>query len=125
MLLRWLAGGGRAPWPRLVANHQHPPPPAAVGPGEVAVTFVGHATFLVRLAGSVLITDPVFAERASPFTWAGPRRVRRPGLSLWQLPPLDAALLSHNHYDHLDLATLRELSALGMPVVTGLGNGRY
>jgi L-ascorbate metabolism protein UlaG (beta-lactamase superfamily) len=124
-LLRWQLGGGRTPWPQSVANRSYPPPPRQVSPGEVAVTFVGHATFLLRFAGGVVLTDPVFSERASPFTWAGPRRVRPPGLVIDQLPPLDAILLTHNHYDHLDLASLRELTQRGVPIVTGLGNGRY
>lgn len=77
--------------------------------GAVTVTWVGHATFLVQLQGLNLLTDPVFSERCSPVAFAGPRRVARPGLALDELPPIDAVLLSHNHYDHLDLASVRAL----------------
>jgi L-ascorbate metabolism protein UlaG (beta-lactamase superfamily) len=70
-----------------------------------------------------LLTDPVWSDRASPFAFAGPRRVTTPGVRIDDLPPIDAILLSHNHYDHLDLATLRSLHERDAPlIVTPLGN---
>ncbi|MBP0492933.1 MBL fold metallo-hydrolase [Pararoseomonas indoligenes] len=119
---RMMREGGGTPWPRHLDD---PPeaPPTEPPPGHAAITFIGHATFLIRLhGGPTLLTDPIWSERCSPFSFAGPRRARAPGLALTALPPLDAVLLSHNHYDHLDVPTLR---ALKPPrVITGLGNSR-
>jgi L-ascorbate metabolism protein UlaG (beta-lactamase superfamily) len=89
------------------------------------VTFVGHSTALLQTAGMNVLTDPVWSERASPVAWAGPRRHRPPGLRFEDLPPIDLVLISHNHYDHLDLPTLRRLAREHAPrFVAGLGVGR-
>jgi N-acyl-phosphatidylethanolamine-hydrolysing phospholipase D len=77
---------------------------------EPAVTWVGHATVLVQLAGFNLLTDPMFSERASPVDFAGPRRQQPPGIELRDLPRIDIVLLSHNHYDHCDVDSLRRLN---------------
>jgi N-acyl-phosphatidylethanolamine-hydrolysing phospholipase D len=74
------------------------------------VTWVGHATVLAQLGGLNMLTDPIFSERASPFSFAGPRREQPPGVALAELPHIDAVLVSHNHYDHLDLASVRALA---------------
>jgi len=127
-VLRWSLTRQRTPWPRWVQDPAWPPPAPAVTPGHAALTFIGHSTFLVRLplpGGGVfsLLTDPVFSERCSPLQSAGPRRARAPGLALDALPQVDAVLVSHNHYDHMDLASLRALHRrFGAPVVTALGN---
>ena len=71
---------------------------------------VNHSTVLIQTEGTNILTDPIWSERASPFTWAGPRRKRRPGVRFDDLPPVDIVLLSHNHYDHLDIPTLRLLA---------------
>jgi L-ascorbate metabolism protein UlaG (beta-lactamase superfamily) len=113
----------RAQWPGRVAVHRYPPPPLAVADGEVAVTFIGHSTFLVRTSRAVFITDPVFTSHAGPFGITGPRRVRRPGLLPGELPTVDFVLLSHNHYDHLQPSSLALFE--GTPIVTTLGVGRY
>jgi N-acyl-phosphatidylethanolamine-hydrolysing phospholipase D len=76
-----------------------------------AVTWVGHATVLAQLGGLSLLTDPIFSERASPLSFAGPRREQPPGLALQDLPAIDLVLVSHNHYDHLDLPSARALAA--------------
>jgi L-ascorbate metabolism protein UlaG (beta-lactamase superfamily) len=90
---------------------------------DLAVTMVGHATLLIQVAGLNLLTDPLWSERTSPVSFAGPKRVARPGIALEDLPPIDAVLLTHNHYDHLDVATLRALHQIHDPlVVTPLGN---
>jgi L-ascorbate metabolism protein UlaG (beta-lactamase superfamily) len=124
-VLRWRLRGERSAWPERVSDPQQPPPPDAVGPDSVAITFINHASFLIRLPGAVVLTDPIFSERCSPVTWAGPRRRRAPGLALADLPRPDIVLLSHNHYDHMDLPTLRVLQARHAPqFVTTLGNAR-
>ncbi len=122
-MLRWRLSGSRVAWPALAPGPAYPPPPATVAPGTVAVTFIGHATFLLRLPGLTILTDPVFSDRCSPVAWAGPRRARPPGLPLTHLPPIDLVLVSHGHYDHLDMPSLRRLAGRGTPeAVTLLGN---
>jgi L-ascorbate metabolism protein UlaG (beta-lactamase superfamily) len=78
---------------------------------EFAVTWIGHATTLVQLGGVNILTDPVFSDRVSPVQWAGPRRWQRPGVALRDLPHIDVVLISHNHYDHLDEASVKALAA--------------
>ena len=128
-LLRWkVLGGGGVKWP------EHPSPdsvapalPASLEPGNIAATFVGHSTFLLQFTdGLNVLTDPVWSERASPVTFAGPRRARPPALAFDALPPVGAVLVSHGHYDHLDTATLRRLDKQFSPLfVTGLGNRAF
>jgi len=89
---------------------------------DVRVTWVGHSTVLIQSEGLNILTDPIWSERASPVSWAGPRRRTAPGLRLEDLPRIDLVLLSHNHYDHLDLPTLRELHRVHAPrILAGLG----
>jgi L-ascorbate metabolism protein UlaG (beta-lactamase superfamily) len=111
-------------WPAQVAVEQRPPQ-RLEHPGDVVVTFIGHATFLIQTGAGNLLTDPVYAERASPLPFAGPRRVRRPGVAFDDLPAISVVVLSHNHYDHCDLATLRELDRRFGPLfLVPLNNGR-
>jgi L-ascorbate metabolism protein UlaG (beta-lactamase superfamily) len=124
-LLRWMTRReGRAQWPDHVVNQSYPPPPAVTEPGTASLTFIGHSSFLIRLPGLTLLTDPVFSKRCSPVRFAGPKRVRDPGIPLAALPPIDAILLSHNHYDHLDIGSLRALKQRfgPIPIVAPLGN---
>jgi L-ascorbate metabolism protein UlaG (beta-lactamase superfamily) len=88
--------------------------------GRLRVTFVNHATTLVQMDGVNILTDPIWSERCSPVSWAGPKRHRAPGIRFEDLPPIDAVIVSHNHYDHLDIPTLRRLHA--SRIVTSLGN---
>lgn len=80
-------------------------------PSRLGVTWVGHSSLLLQIGGLNILTDPVWSERASPLQFAGPRRWVLPGVPFVSLPPVDAVLLSHNHYDHLDDATVRRLVA--------------
>jgi N-acyl-phosphatidylethanolamine-hydrolysing phospholipase D len=92
----------------------------ALDPG---LTWIGHATFLVRLGGATFLTDPVFSHRASPLPFAGPQRMIPPGVPLAALPPVDFAVLSHDHYDHTDLPAVRALAARGVRFVVPRGMG--
>jgi len=113
----------RTPWPSRIPVEPRRPP--TVGPDDVVVTFVGHATFLIQVGAINLLTDPVYAERASPVSFAGPRRVRAPGVRFDDLPTISLVLLSHNHYDHCDLGTLGALDRRFHPqLLTPIGNGR-
>ncbi len=84
--------------------------------GEPSITWVGHSTLLVQLDGLNILTDPHWGERASPFSWAGPRRLGAPGLAFEDLPRIDVVVISHDHYDHLDLGTVRRLAATHDPL---------
>src|SRR3954470_4870581 len=119
---RWATGEGRAKWPERVAVR--PTVPAARVEGrEMRVTWIGHSTVLVQTAGLNILTDPIWSERASPFSFIGPKRVRAPGIRFEDLPRIDLVLISHNHYDHMDLPTLRRLWERDRPlIVTSLGN---
>jgi L-ascorbate metabolism protein UlaG (beta-lactamase superfamily) len=75
----------------------------------VRITFVNHSTFLIQVDGINILTDPVWSKRVSPFSFAGPKRMRPPGIAFNDLPKIDLILLSHNHYDHLDIATLKHI----------------
>jgi len=123
-LLKWQLLGTRAKWPRWIENAPQPPPPERVSGDTIRLTMIGHVSVLIQTAGLNILTDPVWADRASPFQVAGPKRVRAPGVALDALPPIDLVLVSHNHYDHLDTATLAELVRRFDPeIVTPLGNG--
>jgi L-ascorbate metabolism protein UlaG (beta-lactamase superfamily) len=98
-------------------------PPRRVEGREMLVTWIGHATVLVQTAGLNILTDPIWSERASPFSFVGPKRVRAPGVRFEDLPKIDLVVISHNHYDHMDLPTLKRLWERDRPtIVTSLGN---
>lgn len=122
LIARQIAGDPSRPaWP------DHVPvtpgrPPARVADGRMLVTWVGHATLLVQAGGVNILADPVWSDRVGPFGF-GPRRVAAPGVRFVDLPRIDLVLVSHDHYDHMDLATLRRLWNRDRPlVVTSLGN---
>ena len=112
----------RERWPVHIDSPRQRPP-ALDGAGAV-VTFIGHSTFLIQTAAGNLLTDPMYSERAGPMNLMGPRRVRQPAVDIADLPHVSIVLLSHNHYDHCDRRTLRQLAERFDPiVVTPLGNG--
>ena len=112
----------RARWPARIVEPQQPPAP--LEHAAAVVTFIGHSTFLIQTPAGNVLTDPVYSQRAGPFNVLGPTRVRQPGVAFDALPPVSIVLLSHNHYDHCDLRTLRLLAQRFDPlVVTPVGNG--
>lgn len=131
-LLRWVVErwrkGGLPPLPAdgvPRATHEIAQPVAKVG--AVRLTWVGHSTVLIQMGGVNLLTDPIWSRRASPVRWAGPSRISPPGVLFSELPPLDAVLLSHDHYDHLDDPTVRRLADRfgGLRWFTPLGYGDW
>lgn len=125
-VLRWKSSSKPAAWPREIfpALSPSPLPPAPID-GTITATWINHATVLIQTRHGNLLTDPVFGERVSPFRRIGPKRVHPPGIAWDQLPPIDAILLSHDHYDHCDMGTLRRFATLPRPprLITPLGNG--
>jgi L-ascorbate metabolism protein UlaG (beta-lactamase superfamily) len=124
-VLRWQFGGDRKRmnWPDWAPSPYADTPPPRVDGDKVRLSFVGHASWLIQAAGLNILVDPVWSMRASPFTWAGPKRHNDPGIAFEELPEIDVVLVSHGHYDHLDIATLSKLAAKFSPrVVTPLGN---
>ncbi len=115
-LVRWKMAGGVKGWPERLDNREQPKLPHKVATGDAHITFIGHATHLLQFSSVDqerpfnVLTDPIFSERASPVSWAGPKRVRPPGLTINELPPIDVIVVSHNHYDHLDVASIRAIS---------------
>ena len=124
-VLRWQFGRDRQrqAWPKWAPSAHADTPPARVDGGKVRLSFVGHVSWLIQTGSLNILVDPVWSERASPVRWAGPRRHNAPGIAFEALPSIDVALVSHGHYDHLDIATLSKLSAKFAPrVITPLGN---
>lgn len=123
LLTRFIFGQAYRPeWPDHVAVT--PVKPAARVDGQaMRATWVGHATLLVQTSGLNILTDPIWSDYASPFPGLGPKRVAAPGVRFDDLPKIDIVIVSHNHYDHMDLPTLKRIWERDRPViVTSLGN---
>ena len=114
-LLRWLADrywrGTKAKWPEWAPSPYADRPPDRVEGAAWRLSYVGHASWLIQTAGLNILIDPVWSQRASPFRFVGPKRVNDPGIAFTDLPLIDAVLVSHAHYDHLDVGTLSRLVA--------------
>lgn len=131
-LFKWIASRKSSSWNINIEQEfedclaqPHEVPEATV-PNQWKVWFVGHATVLIQIGAYNFLTDPVWAEYAGPKKGTGPKRVCPAGIALEHLPPIHGVLLSHNHYDHMDIATLQWLhDQFAMPIYTGLGNGYY
>lgn len=122
--LKWQVGERGESWPASFPSPFPPdrPPARFDGEGE-RVVHVGHATFLIQTRGVNVLIDPVWAERVSPLSFAGPRRVNAPGIAFDDLPKIDAVLITHNHYDHMDVDTVGRLWQRFKPrIITPLGN---
>jgi L-ascorbate metabolism protein UlaG (beta-lactamase superfamily) len=127
MTVEWLAGGSEhrlptepiAPLARTRADFDTPPP------SGLRVTWLGHSTMLLEIDGRRVLTDPVWGERAAPFTWLGPKRWYAPPLPLDELPDIDAIVISHDHYDHLDHPTVVALRDKPIEWLVPLGIGAH
>jgi L-ascorbate metabolism protein UlaG (beta-lactamase superfamily) len=124
MRWKWSGQDKSIPWPS-----NYPSPFAGTKPAErieghgLRVTMIGHASLLIQTSGLNILTDPVWSERVSPFSFIGPKRHNPPGIALDDLPPIDLILVTHNHYDHLDISTLKRLQHRHRaPIITPLGN---
>lgn len=121
--LTWVRNRQRGPWQDWVDITPGPPPAACVSGEELHVTFINHSTFLLQLKGLNILTDPIWSERCSPVSFAGPKRVHAPGIRFEDLPRIDIVLLSHNHYEHMDIATLKRLqTTFAARIYVPLGN---
>lgn len=125
-LLKWLIQHREVKWPNFVANKHTCNLPKNIRKGEIASTFINHASFLIQTVSLNIIIDPIYSKRISPCAFFGPKRVRLPGVPFSDLPLIDLVLISHNHYDHLDLNTLKRIKKAHNPLfITGLGNKRF
>lgn len=123
-VLGWWMDRDRGPWEERFDEAPGERPLAAVSEsGELRVTMINHSTLLLQLDGLNILTDPVYSKRVGPFSWVGPKRHRHPGVRFEDLPKIHAVLVSHNHYDHFDLPTLRRLAEAHQPrIIVPLGN---
>ena len=120
-LLRWQLFGKRSPWPKAVPARIGLKPDSRVD--DLRITCIGHASLLIQNAGINILVDPVWSDRASPSQILGPRRRNLPAVRLTDLPPIHAVLVTHNHYDHMDTATIAAIHAQHNPVIISpLGN---
>ncbi|WP_421895875.1 MBL fold metallo-hydrolase [Marinoscillum sp.] len=111
---RWMAQRDHGPWTKNYEREVGPKP--TTSSEHLIITFINHSTFLIQWNHLNILTDPIWSERCSPFGFVGPQRMRPPGLHFEDLPHIDAVLLSHNHYDHLDIPTIRQIQAKWSPV---------
>ncbi|MBC8042150.1 MAG: MBL fold metallo-hydrolase [Rhizobacter sp.] len=124
--LKWQRERQPEAWPERIATKFGAPPPKRVGMGELRITFINHATTLIQTDSINILTDPIWSERCSPLAFAGPKRVRDAGIRFEDLPPIDAVVISHNHYDHCDVPTLQRLEVVHHPkFFVGLGNKAF
>jgi L-ascorbate metabolism protein UlaG (beta-lactamase superfamily) len=124
-MVKWLTNRDEGVWEEW-REVQTARPPQRVSGGEVRVTWVNHSTMLIQTANLNILTDPIWSDRCSPVQFAGPKRHHPPGIRFEDLPPIDVVLISHNHYDHMDVGTLERLKREHRPrILVGLGNGAF
>ncbi|MDP1834837.1 MAG: MBL fold metallo-hydrolase [Chlamydiales bacterium] len=125
-VVRWLATRKPIEWPTSVEVQPQKIPTERVMGHDLRVTFINHSTVLFQTEGLNFLTDPIWSKRCGPFGMVGPKRVCAPGVNLEDLPPIDYVLISHNHYDHLDLPTIKRLQRAHDPIFCiGEGNRRW
>lgn len=118
-VLKWQLSNEPGEW-RVITEEEAPygVKPVEINPdSSVIITYINHATFLLQTEGKNILTDPVYSYRVSPFSFAGPHRMRPPGIRFEDLPEIHAIVISHNHYDHLDVSTLKKIRDLHNPVI--------
>lgn len=124
--LKWRFTSKREEWPEWIEIKQQKIKNQRNAKGDLSVTFINHATVLIQFDGVNILSDPVYSNRTSPLTFAGPKRVKRPGVKFDDLPKIDVIIISHNHYDSFDVRTLERLIKRDNPVILfGLGNSYY
>ena len=115
-ILKWKFTTTAEDWPEFIPLTSKPNLKPPIKENEVNLSFINHSTFLLQLKGINILTDPVYSERVSPISFLGPKRVHDPGVPLKNLPPIQVVIISHNHYDHLDLETLKKLEEKFKPI---------
>jgi L-ascorbate metabolism protein UlaG (beta-lactamase superfamily) len=120
-VFKWMIDRKRGPWKEDLTPHYGKHPLSHFTDG-IRITFVNHSTFLIQVDGLNILTDPVWSKRVSPFGWLGPKRMKLPGIRFEDLPKIHVVALTHNHYDHLDLQTMRMVFGAHHPrIITPLG----
>ncbi len=120
--IKWFWNIKTVEWPGWIDDPEQPPPPPKVDGGELRIAYINQATLLIQMDGLNILTDPIWSFRAGPVAWLGSKRVRAPGIKSEDLPKIDIILISHDHYDHLDLRTLKQLSDVhDFVILCGLG----
>lgn len=124
-VLKWQFANSKAPWPKSVGDVISSPLPKQIQDKQVALTFINHATVFIQTKSLHILTDPIWSKRSSPVSWAGPERVRTASHAIEDLPGVDLVLISHNHYDHLDLDSIKKIDQVHRPLfLVPLGDGR-
>ena len=125
VIFKWLLFRKPQAWSD-VTNNSYPKPKKRVFEKDFSITFINHATVLIQIAGTNILSDPIWSQRCSPVSFFGPKRIREPGVAFDDLPPIDLVIISHNHYDHLDLPTLEKLVKRDNPhIIVGLGIKKF
>lgn len=122
-IIKWKLRDSAEIWPSWIENSKTPKIAKNISPNEAYISFINHVSFLIQLHDVNILTDPVFSKRVSPFSWLGPKRMRKPGIDIDALPNIHYILISHNHYDHMDIDTLKILVDRFRPIIiVPLGN---
>lgn len=121
-MIKWLWEMETVKWPEWIEDPVQPTLPDSMVDGNLRVTYINHATVLIQINGMNILTDPVWSDYAGPVSWLSVKRIRAPGIKLDALPKIDVIIISHDHYDHLDLPTMKKLYKLYKPaILTGEG----
>jgi L-ascorbate metabolism protein UlaG (beta-lactamase superfamily) len=121
-MVKWLWEMNTVEWPEWIDDPHQPMPVKYVNNGKLRITYINHATVMIQMDGLNMVTDPIWSKRAGPVSWLGTKRVRAPGVAMEDLPKIDVVLISHDHYDHLDMITLKQLAKRDKPLIlAGLG----
>lgn len=120
-VMKWMINRKRGEW-KEDKTENYGKRPLDVEREGIRITFINHSTFLIQVDGLNILTDPIWSQRTSPLSWAGPQRMKRPGIQFENIPRIHAVLISHNHYDHLDIPTMRMIFGSHHPqIITPLG----